>query len=143
MSTISQLSVFVENKQGSMSGIAEVLAESGIDIRALTIADTTDFGILRLIVKDTEKAKKALQSSGYVVSINQVIGIEVQDIVGGLAKVLRILDDAQINIEYMYDFLAVKEDKAYIIIRVENNVKTTDILTSNGIRCISNEDIIF
>ncbi len=141
--SISQLSVFVENKQGSMSGIAEVLADSGIDIRALTIADTTDFGILRLIVKDAEKAKKVLQSSGYVVSINQVIGIEVQDIVGGLAKVLRILDDAQVNIEYMYDFLAIKEDKAYIIIRVENNVKTTEILTHNGIRCISNDDIVF
>ncbi len=126
-----------------MSGIAEVLADSGIDIRALTIADTTDFGILRLIVKDAEKAKKVLQSSGYVVSINQVIGIEVQDIVGGLAKVLRILDDAQVNIEYMYDFLAIKEDKAYIIIRVENNVKTTEILTHNGIRCISNDDIVF
>ena len=103
----------------------------------------TVFGILRLIVKDAEKAKKVLQSSGYVVSINQVIGIEVQDIVGGLAKVLRILDDAQVNIEYMYDFLAIKEDKAYIIIRVENNVKTTEILTHNGIRCISNDDIVF
>lgn len=141
--TISQISVFVENKQGSMSSIAEVIANAGIDIRALTIADTTDFGILRLIVRDPEQAKKVLQENNFVVTINQVIGIEVSDSVGGLAKVLRILDDALINIEYMYDFLAIKEEKAYIIIRVENNAKTVELLTSHGIRCISNEDIVF
>lgn len=141
--TISQLSVFVENKQGSMSGIAEALAEAGIDIRALTIADTTDFGILRLIVRDPENAKKMLQEKNFVVTVNQVIGVEVPDRVGGLAQVLRILDDALINIEYMYDFLAIKEEKAYIIIRVENNAKTVELLQSHGIRCISDEDIIF
>lgn len=141
--TISQLSVFVENKQGSMSGIAEALAEANIDIRALTIADTTDFGILRLIVRDPESAKKMLQEKNFVVTVNQVIGVEVPDRVGGLAKVLRILDDALINIEYMYDFLAIKEEKAYIIIRVENNAKTVELLQANGIRCIADEDIVF
>ncbi len=141
--TISQLSVFVENKQGSMSSIAEALAEANIDIRALTIADTTDFGILRLIVRDPESAKKMLQEKDFVVTVNQVIGVEVPDRVGGLAKVLRILDDGLINIEYMYDFLAIKEEKAYIIIRVENNAKTVELLEKNGIRCISNEDIVF
>lgn len=141
--TISQLSVFVENKQGSMSGIAEALAEANIDIRALTIADTTDFGILRLIVREPENAKKMLQDKGFVVTVNQVIGVEVPDCVGGLAKVLRILDDALINIEYMYDFLAIKEEKAYIIIRVENNAKTVELLTSQGVRCITDEDIVF
>lgn len=141
--TISQLSVFVENKQGSMSSIVEALAEANIDIRALTIADTTDFGILRLIVRDPESAKKMLQEKDFVVTVNQVIGVEVPDSVGGLAKVLRILDDALINIEYMYDFLAIKEEKAYIIIRVENNAKTVELLQKHGIRCISNEDIVF
>jgi len=141
--TISQLSVFVENKQGSMSSIVEALAEANIDIRALTIADTTDFGILRLIVRDPESAKKMLQEKDFVVTVNQVIGVEVPDSVGGLAKVLRILDDALINIEYMYDFLAIKEEKAYIIIRVENNAKTVELLKKHGIRCISNEDIVF
>ncbi len=141
--TISQLSVFVENKQGSMSRIAEVLAEAGIDIRALTIADTTDFGILRLIVRNTEEARRVLQDNNFVVSVNQVIGIEVPDKVGGLAKVLRVLDDALVNIEYMYDFLAIKEEKAYIIVRVENNTKTVELLEKNGIHCISNDDIVF
>ena len=141
--TISQLSVFVENKQGSMSGIATVLAEAGIDIRALTIADTTDFGILRLIVRNPEEAKKVLQEKNFVVTINQVVGIEIPDEIGGLARVLRILDDALINIEYMYDFLAIKKEKAYIIIRVENNAKTVDLLEKNGIRCIEDSDIVF
>ena len=141
--TISQISVFVENKQGSMSGIAEVLAGANIDIRALTIADTTDFGILRLIVRDPEEAKRVLQEAGYVVTINQVVGVEVPDQVGGLAKVLRILDDARVNIEYMYDFLAIKEEKAYIIIRVENNAKTVELLKAHDVRCITNSDIIF
>ena len=141
--TISQLSVFVENKQGSMSGIVEVLAEAGIDIRAITIADTTDFGILRLIVRNPEIAKKVLQEKDFVVTINQVIGIDVPDKVGGLARVLRILDDAMINIEYMYDFLAIKEEKVYIIIRVENNAKTVELLEKNGIRCIGDSDIVF
>jgi len=141
--TISQLSVFVENKQGSMSGIAEVLAEAGIDIRALTIADTTDFGILRLIVRNPEEAKKVLQEKNFVVTINQVVGVEVPDKVGGLARVLRILDDALINIEYMYDFLAIKQEKAYIIIRVENNAKTVELLEKNGIHCIKDSDIVF
>lgn len=141
--TISQISVFVENKQGSMSGIAEVLAGANIDIRALTIADTTDFGILRLIVRDPEESKRVLQEAGYVVTINQVVGVEVPDQVGGLAKVLRILDDARVNIEYMYDFLAIKEEKAYIIIRVENNAKTVELLNTHGVRCITNSDIVF
>lgn len=141
--TISQLSVFVENKQGTLSGIVEVLAEAGIDIRALTIADTTDFGILRLIVKNPEEAKKVLQEKNFVVTINQVIGVEVPDKVGGLARVLRLLDDALINIEYMYDFLAIKEEKAYIILRVENNAKTVELLEKNGFRCIKDSDIVF
>ena len=126
-----------------MSGIVEVLAEAGIDIRALTIADTTDFGILRLIVKNPEEAKKVLQEKNFVVTINQVIGVEVPDKVGGLARVLRLLDDALINIEYMYDFLAIKEEKAYIIIRVENNAKTVELLEKNGFRCIKDSDNVF
>ena len=126
-----------------MSGIAEVLAEADIDIRALTIADTTDFGILRLIVRNPEEAKKVLQEKNFVVTINQVVGVEVPDKVGGLARVLRILDDALINIEYMYDFLAIKEEKAYIILRVENNAKTVELLEKNGIRCIKDSDIVF
>ncbi|MBR6769385.1 MAG: ACT domain-containing protein [Clostridia bacterium] len=141
--TISQLSVFVENKQGTLSGIVEVLAKAGIDIRALTIADTTDFGILRLIVKNPEEAKKVLQEKNFVVTINQVVGVEVPDKVGGLARLLRLLDDALINIEYMYDFLAIKEEKAYIIIRVENNAKTVELLEKNGFRCIKDSDIVF
>ena len=141
--TIRQLSVFVENKQGTLSGIIEVLAEAGIDIRALTIADTTDFGILRLIVKNPEEAKKVLQDKNFVVTINHVLGVEVPDKVGGLALLLRVLDNAHINIEYMYDFLAIKKEKAYIILRVENTAKAAELLEKNGIRCVQDSDIVF
>lgn len=141
--TIRQLSVFVENKQGSLSSIAEVLAEAGIDIRAITIADTTDFGILRLIVKNPEEAKRVLQEKNFVVTINQVVGVEVPDKVGGLARLLRVLDDAHINIEYMYDFLSLKEEKVFLIIRVESNARTVELLEKNGFRCIQDSDIVF
>ena len=141
--TISQLSVFVENKQGSLSGIAEVLAEAGIDIRAITIADTTDFGILRLIVKNPEQAKKVLQDKNFVVTINQVVGVEVPDKIGSLARMLRILDDAHSNIEYMYDFLALKNETVFVIIRVENSAKTVDLLEKNNFRFIQDSDIVF
>ena len=141
--TIRQLSVFVENKQGSLSSIAEVLAEAGIDIRAITIADTTDFGILRLIVKNPEQAKKVLQDKNFVVTINQVVGVEVPDKIGSLARMLRILDDAHINIEYMYDFLALKNETVFVIIRVENSAKTVDLLEKNNFRCIQDSDIVF
>lgn len=139
--TISQLSVFVENRQGTMSTLAGVLADANIDIRALTIADTTDFGILRLIVKDAEHAKAVLQEKNFVVTVNPVIAVEVPDEVGGLAGVLRFLDQSGINIEYMYDLLAINRKKAYIIIRVENNAKTVELLEGHGVRTVGNDEL--
>ncbi len=139
--TISQLSVFIENHQGTLSALAQVLADAGIDMRALTIADTTDFGILRLIVKDADHAKRVLQDKNFVVTVNQVIAIEVPDVVGGLAKVLGLLDRAGINIEYMYDLLAINRQKAYIIMRVESNAKTVELLESNGVRTVGNDEL--
>ena len=143
MTPVKQISVFVQNKHGKLSSVARCLADGGVSIRAMCMADTTDFGILRLIVHNPEEAKKVLQEKDFVVTINQVVGIDVPDKVGGLARVLRILDDAMINIEYMYDFLAIKEEKVYIIIRVENNAKTIELLEKNGIRCIGDSDIVF
>ena len=140
---MKQLTVFVQNRKGSVVTLTDILAKNNVNLRALSISETQEFGILRLIVREPENAKKMLQDKGFVVTVNQVIGVEVPDCVGGLAKVLRILDDALINIEYMYDFLAIKEEKAYIIIRVENNAKTVELLTSQGVRCITDEDIVF
>ncbi len=139
--SVNQLSVFVENEQGTLLRLAETLTEANINIRALTIANTADFGILRLIVKETERAKNLLQEKDFVVSVNQVLGVELPDSVGGLAKVLRILDAASMDIEYMYDFLARGEEKAYVILRVESNKKATELLEKNGIHCVSNEEL--
>lgn len=139
--TVSQVSIFVENTQGTLAVLAEVLAEAGIDIRAMTIADTTDFGILRLIVKDPERAKEVLQAKNFVVCVNQVLAVEVPDEVGGLAAVLRVLASAKVNVEYMYDLLAANKKKAYLITRVENNQKTAELLEENGLRTVDGKEL--
>ena len=138
-----QLSVFVENKEGAMLGISEALAEFQIDIRAISIADTTDFGILRLIVKDTEKAIAALKSKNIIVSVNDIIVVAMPDKPGSLSKVLAVLAEGKVNIEYMYAFLTVSNDKAFVAIKVENNEKTVELLSKNGIETIDNSDINF
>ncbi len=139
--TVSQLSIFVENRQGTLAALAQELAEASVDVRAMTIADTTDFGILRLIVRDPERAKNILQAKNFVVAINQVLAVEIPDVIGGMANVLRILDSAGINIEYMYDLLAANRKKAYLITRVENNQKTVELLEQNGIRTVDGAEL--
>ncbi len=118
---VKQISVFLENKQGRLAVVTSVLGENNIDISALSIADTTDFGILRLIVNDPEKAKQVLEQNGFAVSMNDVIAIEVDDEPGGLSKALSILNQKQISIEYMYAFVGNQNaGKAMVILRVEN-----------------------
>lgn len=106
---VEQISIFLENKSGRLADVAGVLAESGINIRALSLADTTDFGILRLIVNDTEKAKQVLKSNGFTVGKTEVIAVEVADRPGGLAEILTIVKDEGINVEYMYAFVQKAE----------------------------------
>ena len=108
--TIDQLSVFVENKAGKLAEITAVLADEGIDIRAMSIADTKDFGILRLIVNDADKAVSALKREQYIVSVTKVIAVAISDTPGSLAAVLRILSDNAISIEYMYAFITRRRD---------------------------------
>ena len=104
---VKQISIFVENKEGKLVTITDAIATAGIDIRAMSVADTQDFGIFRLIVTDPDKAKEALESSGCFVSITQVVGVSIPDEPGSLAKVVKILARYNINIEYMYAFIAV------------------------------------
>lgn len=119
--TIDQLSVFVENKAGKLAEITAVLADEGIDIRAMSIADTKDFGILRLIVNDADKAVSALKREQYIVSVTKVIAVAISDTPGSLAAVLRILSDNAISIEYMYAFITRRREDAYVVFRVEEN----------------------
>ena len=139
--TIDQLSVFVENKPGKLAEALEILAESKIDMRALSLADTADFGILRIIVDKPQQAFDVLQNAGYLVKINQVIPVEISDRPGGFAEIMRFLSDAGVDVEYTYAFIARGLDKAYVILRVTDNDIAIKTLTDNGIRLLVKEDL--
>ena len=127
--TVQQLSVFVENKQGSLSKITELLAAEKIDLRALSIADTQDFGILRLIVDDTVRARDVLRDNGILVQITEVLRVKLPDRPGALSEVLGVLDKAGINVEYLYAFLSqATPDAAYVVLRVGDNDAAAKVL---------------
>ncbi len=138
---VEQISIFLENKSGRMADVTDVLAKADINIRALSLADTTDFGILRLIVNDTEKAKKVLKENEFTVGKTEVIAIEVMDKPGGLAQILSIIHKAGINVEYMYAFLEKHEDKAIIIFRFDELEKAIEVLTNAGIGILKGEHV--
>ncbi|MBQ3022217.1 MAG: hypothetical protein IJD91_02670 [Clostridia bacterium] len=139
--TIKQLSVFVENKAGTVAEITKSIADASVSIRALSVADTQEFGILRLIVNDVEKAKEALSKNECVVSVTKVIGVEIPDVAGGLSNVLELMSKANINVEYLYAFITISGKHAYVVLRVEDNDKAIKILTENGVKLVSQEDI--
>lgn len=138
---VEQISVFLENKAGRLAEVANVLGKVGINIRALSLADTTDFGILRLIVNDREVTKKALKEAGFTVGITQVIAVEVEDKPGGLAKILKLLADEGINVEYMYAFVERSSGNAVLIFKFEDLDKAIDLLNSHGVRVIPGERV--
>ena len=131
---IRQISVFVENKPGRLAEITGYLAEGDVSIRAFSIADTTDFGILRLIVSDTEKAAQVLRDAGVAVSIT--------DVTGAFANVVRTLADAGENVEYAYAFLTPEAGHAYVILRVDDDQKAADILRENNIALIDEAAVL-
>ena len=138
---IQQLSIFVENREGRLAQITEVLAAAQIDIRAISVADTSDFGILRLIVDDPEKAVKALKAAGMTVSLTDVIAIGINDKPGEFAKAMRILADHHITVEYMYAFISRDKGKAFVIIRVDNDEKAVEALKDTGVTLLTAEEI--
>ena len=138
---IKQVSIFVENKPGTLVNITDAIGAAGVDIRAMSIADTQDFGILRLIVSDSEKTKKAVQEIGCIVSITEVVAVAVSDQPGALTDVMKILAKEQINIEYMYAFLTSRGHSAYVVLRVADNDRAAKILSDAGITLVSEEDI--
>lgn len=139
--SIQQISIFVENKSGRLAEIAEILANAQVDIRALSIADTSDYGILRLIVNNPAQAVNALKSAEITASITPVLAISINDIPGGFAKAVRILSDGGISVEYSYAFITPNVGNAYIILRVEDNAKAIDVLQNKGIKLISQEEV--
>ena len=138
---IKQMSVFVENTTGRLAELTRILAEHGIDIKASTIADTVDFGILRCIVPNPEEATRILTEAGFTASITEVIAVSIEDKPGGFHKVLQILADNDIAVDYIYSAIQAKDDKALIMIRVEEQEKAIRVLTSNGIKLFSMSEL--
>lgn len=139
---IKQISIFVENKKGRLAEITETLAKAGANIRALSIADTTDFGILRLIVDDADKSAAALKEAGITVSITNVIAVGIDDKPGAFAVPMRILADAGIDVEYMYAFITRNSEKAYVILRVADNDAAAKVLMEKGVELIDEEKLL-
>lgn len=139
--SIKQLTVFVENKQGALVAITNTLANHNVNIRALSIADTEDFGILRLIVSDTEVACKILSDEGCLIKTTDVVGVKIGDAPGKLSKALEVLDRAQINMEYLYAFMTRTEKHAYVVLRVADNAAAEKALVDEGFHIISEADI--
>lgn len=138
---VKQISVFLENKKGRLWEAMNALAKAGINIRALSIADTSDFGILRLIVPEPQKAKKTLEQSGFAVRENDVIAVGVADKPGGLAAVLKVLTDAGINVEYLYAFVEKSGEKAVVVLRTNNINKGKNVLKKSGFTALSPRQI--
>jgi len=139
---IKQISVFLENKKGRLYEALKELGDKNINIRALSIADTSEFGVLRMIVDKPEEAKKALEDAGFTTKINNVVAVEVSDTPGGLAKALYYLYQADINIEYVYAFVEKSGENAVVVLRTNNLDKAIDVLKNNGVKLLSWEDIL-
>ncbi len=138
---IQQLSMFLENKPGRLSEPCRLLASAGINILTLSLADTQQFGIMRLIVRDWEKARAVLQESGAVVNVTEVVATEVEDKPGGLAAILEVIEAAGLNIEYMYAFTFRSGDKAVLVFRFNNPDEAVRVLQSKGVNVIDSVEL--
>lgn len=138
---IKQLSVFVENKKGSLHDITDVLAKAGIDLRSMCIADTSDYGIVRIIADDAERAQKVLAEAGHTANVRTVTAFAVPDQPGGLAKALNLLESNGVNIEYLYALVTTATDKAYTVMRTDDTKKAEEVLKANGIQLLDEEQI--
>lgn len=136
---VEQISIFIENKSGRLAEITRILGDAGINIRALSLADTSDFGILRLIVDNVETAKTVLKDKGFTVSKTEVVAVEVPDRPGGLSSLLHTLDTNQINVEYMYAFVERCGGNAVIIFRFDETDKAIDTLKGSGFNILKGE----
>ena len=135
--TANQLSIFMENKPGQLVKVTEELKETGIDIRAMSLADTKDFGIVRMIVSDCDKAQQALKAKGFMSTITKVLCVAMNDHPGGLSTVTKLLAEADVNIDYLYACITVIGKDAYIVMHVDDEKKASEILSKAGIKLVS------
>lgn len=138
---VEQISIFLENKAGRLAEVTRVLSEAGVNIRALSLADTSDFGILRLIVDNNDRAKAALKEKGFTVGKTDVVAVEVDDRPGGLSRILHILSQENINVEYMYAFVQHSGKDAVIIFRFDDIDAAVKLLSDNGVKVIEGKTV--
>lgn len=138
---VEQISVFLENKSGRLSEVTAILSEASVNIRALALADTSDFGVLRLIVDDTEAARQALKNNGFTVGKTNVVAVGVPDRPGGLHEILMMLHEARLNVEYMYAFVRSSGSNAVMIFRIEKYEEAIHLLESKGVSVIDGEHL--
>ena len=138
---LTQLSVFLENKPGRLSEPCRVLADAGLNILTLSLADTQQFGILRLVIQDWQKAKDILEKAGFVVNVTEMVAIEVEDRPGGLQDVLKVIEQTAINVEYMYAFTFKREDKAIIVFRFEDPDQAIEQLSHGGVKVLESVEL--
>lgn len=138
---IKQLTVFIPNRKGTIVSVTDILAKNNVNIRALSIAETEDFGILRLIVNDEKATEKVLEEQGYLIKVVDVVGVKIGDEPGKLTAALDVLDKADINVEYLYAFMARTAKHAYVVLRVENNKDAEAALVNAGFKLITEADV--
>jgi hypothetical protein len=139
--TIEQISVFLENKPGRLAEITKIIGDAGVDLRAMSLADTADFGVLRLMVDNPEKTRELLQGAGCVVSVTQVLAVRIADKPGSLAGVLAVLADAEISVEYAYASITRDRENAYVIFRVDDNDRALRAFGGRGIKTASAKEL--
>jgi hypothetical protein len=139
---VKQLSVFLENSQGRLASMTQTLGEAGVDLLALSIADTTSFGILRAIVDDADKAMAVLKQAGYTVNTTEVLAVLVPDSPGGLAGILALLNSAHVNVEYLYSFVRKAQGNALILFKVDQVAKAAETLAGQGIKMLDQPQIL-
>jgi hypothetical protein len=139
--SVKQISVFLENKKGRLAEVTRTLSHDKINIRALSLADTSDFGVLRIIVDNTERCLSVLKTHGFVAQVTEVIAVEVEDKPGGLAHILEVLDQDNVNVEYMYAYVEKKRENAIVICKIDDRDRALQILEKNGIATVSADQL--
>lgn len=139
--SVKQISIFIENKTGKLAELTKFIADNNINIRALSIADATEFGILRIITEKPDEAAEIIKNGGFIAKKTVVLAVEIDDTPGSMSKILEVLSNADISIEYTYAFISAKTSGACMIFRVNDNDKAKKVLTEAGIHVVEKEDI--
>ncbi|MBQ4452798.1 MAG: acetolactate synthase [Clostridia bacterium] len=139
--SVKQISVFLENRPGALCEMTRVLGENAIDMRAFSLAETSDFGIARVIVDEVYKTTTVLKEAGFINSVSSVLAVAIPDVPGGLSGVLKVLMEAEVNVEYIYAFVGGKKDSAYMILKVADDAKAEQALRMAGVRLVEQEEL--